>query len=849
MITRLLSSSRVRLGVSLLLSLAVIWTMAAYELSRSRAGELHTAERINVFQAQAFAENARSTIKRIDEIILDLRTHWIDNRAGFSKLILNRQEHTEDIAFQVAVIGADGYLEYTNLATTDRVYLGEREHFRVHREAAGRDRLFISLPLKGKVSGKWSIQFTRPILAGNRFVGVLVVSVSPGAFAEFGRNNPFGIDNFSTMVADGGEVMARYPDNEGSIGKKLTAAPFLADDAPLSGHYRRESQLDGVERIFGFFRIPEYGLSFVVAQTVKGALAPYFESRRLVLLITTAISILVSLLLILQFRSRSAREEMQRLVRESQGMLWSAIDTFGEAFVIYDRDDRLAYCNEQYRAYHRATADMLQPGRRFEEILRAGADRGQYPEAVGHEDEWIAERLEAHRRGNSDFIQRTNDGRRQRIIERMTPEGFQVGFRIDVTELYAAKDAAESANRAKSDFLANMSHEIRTPMNGILGMTEVLLDSPLPEEQRGYLSIIKASGDSLLTIINDILDFSKIEAGRLELENIPFELSRTIAAIVSGQQAQASAKGLSIDLQLADDLPRVITCDPVRLGQVITNLLGNAIKFTEKGNISICVRCVEPSCAGSIRLHVSVADTGIGIAPEKLTTIFTSFAQADNSVTRQYGGTGLGLTISRELVTLMGGTLQVESVFGQGSVFSFDFPAGIPEEQAECSETRLSGDEQQTLRTLEILLVEDNKVNQRLVFAILGKAGHRVSVASDGLEALECLNERTFDVVLMDLQMPGLDGIETTQRIRAQEAVSGRHVPIIAITANALPGDKERCLAAGMDGYLTKPFNRAELFQVLARFGSESVKTPPVDGRFVRLDSALPTPRELIKGN
>jgi len=499
-----------------------------------------------------------------------------------------------------------------------------------------------------------------------------------------------------------------------------------------------------------------------------------------------------------------------------------AMDAMPDGMACYDAEDRLVLWNQRYEEMIPELSPALKVGVSFREIIEIGLAQNLYSDALGRQAEWFQDRLESRKALTTTREQQLADGRWIRASDRLTAAGGIVTVCTDITDLKndaralsEARDIAESANSAKSLFLANMSHEIRTPLNGVIGVAQALARTPLSAQQEEMLELIQSSGHTLQVLLNDILDLARVESGRLELSHDPFHLGRAVREAAQLYQTSAEAKGLQFFVEIAEETDRWIVGDVVRVKQILTNLVSNAVKFTSSGFVSLTA-APGPDRGDRPTLRFSVEDTGIGFNSDTRDRLFSRFEQADGAITRRFGGSGLGLAISRQLAEMMGGYLDCESEPGGGSSFILTIPFQAADTPAATTLIDIaSGDDDQA--RIRVLLADDHPVNRKVVEMILAEANVELTSVENGAEAVQACRDGDFDIILMDMQMPVMDGLTATREIRLHEAAMGlARTPVVMLTANALAEHIASAEAAGADRHLAKPFDAAELLQLVA---------------------------------
>jgi len=540
------------------------------------------------------------------------------------------------------------------------------------------------------------------------------------------------------------------------------------------------------------------------------------------------------------------RVRAEEEARTARNQLIDAIAVMDEGFVYFDAEDRLVLCNDKYREFYPKSSDLFYPGIKFEQIIRIGAERGEYKIPNGDIDAWVAERLDNHQHANENLEQQLTNGRWLKIAERRTPDGGIVGFRVDITALKQAQESAEAANQAKSAFLANMSHEIRTPMNAIIGLSRLALKTDASPKTHDYIQKVYDSAHSLLGIINDILDFSKLEAGRIEFEPVPFDLDDVLQNVATNVTDMAADKDLEVLFWTAPEVPRALIGDPLRVGQILTNLASNAIKFTKQGEVVIRIECKQRS-QGNCRLQIAVKDTGIGMTPEQTDKLFRPFSQADTSTTREFGGTGLGLAITKELVEMMHGAINVESKVGEGSTFFAEIPMG--EQINAAARPRLDNIDTSKLR---VLAVDDNVTALDVLTDTLKSLKFKhIDTTEDPNQALKMAESAIaagtpYNLAIVDWRMPLMDGVELSSHLaQLAEQMKSPAPAMFLVTAYGHDDVKKSAESLDLAALLIKPVNTSLLIDALVKHFA--VPTPDTGDAVEAKQSSETLPQDAIE--
>ena len=880
------------------------------------------AERDDHNIATAVAEQTDRALDSVDQMLRTLAYLVERDGSGFKLSdLVSRGLLVNDLVLQVSYTDAGGTMVQSSIDDAPSVNVADREHFRVHVDRTV-NGLYISRPVFGRASGKWSIQMTRRIdKPDGSFGGIAVASVDPEYFKRFYSDLSLGKDGVVMLVGEDGGIRARSLETDLATAD-ISGSPLLRFALDSNGRSRvMTSALDHVSRLYVANRVPHVALGAIyLGAGIFGSL--------MILGFTLAIRLLLQ---------RQAATERR---------LRQAIDNMSDGLILFDGHDRVVLWNACYEQVFPHLKPLLRPGVRFQDLAQRAAHNARGVETPEARERWIRWRLDQIRSAPQRFQQELPDGRTIETAERPTGDGGVVSVSRDITPmresarrlsdsetrfrdfaevasdwfwetddthrftyvsdraealgisignlstldqlgveddprqseerrvmlaggetfhdwpvtvtrsgafynlalsgkalrgpngsflgyrgcardisvqvaaaeaLERARRAAEAANRAKSDFLANMSHEIRTPMNGVMGMTAILMETRLDKDQWRYTRAIAKSAGALLAIINDILDYSKLEAGGVSLEGIPFATEAVIDQVLSLTGNAARAKGLEFTVDFPTGPVGALIGDPTRIRQILLNLVSNAIKFSDTGTISIIVSTTPVKDNYQI-LTLQVRDEGIGIAQDVQERLFDRFTQADASASRKYGGSGLGLAISKQLAELMGGQIGLTSAPGAGSTFwlRLRLPKADPRSLVGAGSDLTDDQAPPMLRSLSVLVAEDNDINQMVIGEILTAAGHRVRFADTGTAAVEAVRTDSFDLVLMDISMPEMDGLTATRLIRALPGGKA-NIPIVALSAHAMAGDRERFLAQGMDDYVMKPVDPPTLFRAMAR--------------------------------
>ena len=681
-------------------------------------------------------------------------------------------------------------------------------------------QLVISPPLVNFVTAERMVYFARPIELGGG-ARVLAVAEVPAALVASLLSQAADIDGMvATLERDDGVLLVSVPPQDALVGQRLPQP--LGGEAP-SGHAQRApARIGGAPALVAVRPVLYRPLLVAASIPIDAALADVHEQRRFVIAAALLFALMVTGAGAFAHwhlgRLAQARTELDR----SKTMLDHALASMADGMLLCDAADRVVVWNPRFLEIYPWLRDVIAPGVPFERLVLVSVNAFLPDAAPEDQQGWVQRRMAVHRTEDGRHEQTLPDGRVIHAIERHTPDGGVITVYHDVTAteraLEGAKAEAEAANKAKSRFLASMSHEIRTPLNAVLGMNGLMLTTALTPEQRRYAELIRSSGQTLLTLINDILDLSKVEAGRMELEIVEFDPLATVNEVVSLLAVRAEAKGLALQMSASPGLAPRLRGDPSRLRQVLFNLIGNALKFTSEGRVDVEVTH-RPLPGRRLELMIAVTDTGIGIDAETLPRLFRHFSQGDSSTARRHGGSGLGLAISQEIIELMGGRIEVQSTPGEGTTFSVSLPLEVVQPPADLPEAAPAPADEAAAPSLparRILVAEDNGVNQILIKAMLDHLGHYSDVVADGFEAVRQVQAASYDLVLMDIQMPGMDGVAATRAIRTLPSTVS-HIPIVAMTANAMVEERAAYLAAGMNDHVAKPLDLGRLAAVISR--------------------------------